>query len=162
VSAENDRDLVLSRAFAAPRALVFDAFTRPDLLVRWYGARGWHLVGCDVDLRPGGGYRFVSRGPDAAEMTQRGVFREVTPPERVVMTERFDDQSYPGDTVVSHEFTEREGVTTVRTRVRYATPEGRAKVLGYPMARGVAESHERLDALLHDLTTRTTDPKEHS
>jgi uncharacterized protein YndB with AHSA1/START domain len=86
-------------------------------------------------------------------MTQRGVFREVTPSERLVMTERFDEQSYPGDTLVTHDFTERDGATTVRTRVRYATPEGRAKVLTYPMARGVGEAHERLDAVLQELTT---------
>ena len=90
-------------------------------------------------------------------MTQRGVFREVTAPERLVMTEVFDDQSYPGETVVTHVFTEAGGATTVRTRVRYATPEGRATVLRYPMARGVAEAHQRLDAVLHDLTTDRTE-----
>ena len=89
-------------------------------------------------------------------MTQRGVFREVTPPERLVMTEVFDDQSYPGETVVTHVFTEAGGATTVRSRVRYATPEGRATVLRYPMARGVAEAHERLDAVLRDLIDRQT------
>lgn len=90
-------------------------------------------------------------------MTQRGVYREVTRPERLVLTEVFDDQSYPGETVVTHVFTEAGGATTVRSRVRYATPEGRATVLRYPMARGVAEAHERLDAVLHDLMTDRTE-----
>jgi uncharacterized protein YndB with AHSA1/START domain len=90
-------------------------------------------------------------------MTQRGVFREVTPPERLVLTELFDEQSYPGETVITHVFTEAGGATTVRSRIRYATPEGRARVLAYPMARGVAEAHERLDAVLHDLADPTTD-----
>jgi uncharacterized protein YndB with AHSA1/START domain len=90
-------------------------------------------------------------------MTQRGVFREVMRPERLVMTEVFEDQSYPGETVITHVFTETGGATTVRSRVRYATPEGRATVLAYPMARGVAEAHERLDAVLLDLTATETD-----
>jgi uncharacterized protein YndB with AHSA1/START domain len=88
-------------------------------------------------------------------MTQRGVFREVTRPVRLVMTELFDDQSYPGETMVTHEFHEADGATTVSSAVRYATPEGRATVLTYPMARGVAEGHERLDAVLRtELATR--------
>lgn len=132
---------------------MFAAFTRPDLLVRWYGARGWNLVGCDVDLRRGGAYRFVSRGPDGDTMTQRGVFRDVDPPARVVMTEVFDGQSYPGETLITHDFTEADGVTTVRSAVRYATPAGRDTALRYPMARGVAESGERLATLLTTLLT---------
>jgi uncharacterized protein YndB with AHSA1/START domain len=146
-----DRSLVLVRTFAAPRALVFEAFTRPELLTRWYGARGWNLVGCDVDLRAGGAYRFESAGPDGGWLAQSGTFRIVEPPERLVMTEVFDEQSYPGETLVEHRFTEADGVTTVRTTLTYATPAGRDTVLRYPMARGVAESGDRLDALLAGL-----------
>jgi hypothetical protein len=71
-----------------------------------------------------------------------------------VLTERFEDQSYPGDTLITHEFTEHSGQTTVTTTVRYATPEGRDTVLRYPMARGVGEAGDRLDALLTDLLTQ--------
>jgi uncharacterized protein YndB with AHSA1/START domain len=155
VTPAGDRELLLRRTFRAPRVLVFDAFTRPELLVRWYGARGWNLVGCDVDLRAGGAYRFVSRGPAGDEMTQSGVFREVVPPARVVMTEVFAEQSYPGETLIEHEFSEADGVTTVDSTVTYATPAGRDTVLRYPMARGVAESGERLDVLLRDLRRDT-------
>jgi uncharacterized protein YndB with AHSA1/START domain len=151
VSAENDRELRLRRSFEAPRTLVFDAFTKPELLVRWYGARGWNLVACDVDLAVGGAYRFVSAGPDGSRMAQSGVFREVDPPARLVMTELFDEQSYPGETLIAHEFAEAAGRTTVTSTVRYATPEGRAVVLRYPMARGVAEGTERLAAVLRTL-----------
>jgi uncharacterized protein YndB with AHSA1/START domain len=94
-------------------------------------------------------------------MGQGGVFREVERPARLVMTELFDDQSYPGETLITHDFDERDGATTVRTTVRYATAEGRATVLRYPMARGVAESSGRLDALLrtmHDPRPDTTPP----
>ncbi|GFJ94320.1 hypothetical protein Prum_079620 [Phytohabitans rumicis] len=96
VTTPSDREIVLRRDFDAPRPLVYAAFTTPDLLTRWYGARGWHLVDCEIDLRVGGAWRFVSQGPGGARMGQSGVYRVVDPPERLVYTEMFDDQSYPG------------------------------------------------------------------
>jgi uncharacterized protein YndB with AHSA1/START domain len=139
---------VLTRSFDAPPRLVFAAFTRPELLARWYGARGWHLVSCDVDLRVGGAYRFVSTGPGGERMAQSGVYRAVEPDARLVLTEIFDDQSYPGETVITHEFAERAGRTDLTSTLLYATAEGRDRVLRYPMTRGAGESFERLDELL--------------
>jgi uncharacterized protein YndB with AHSA1/START domain len=150
VATPSDREIVLSRAFDAPRRLVFDAWTRPDLLMRWYGAKGWTLVECEVDLRVGGAWRFLSRGPGGATMTQRGGYELIRPAERLVYTERFDDQSYPGPTLVSHDFVEDAGRTAVTSTIRYATREGRDTVLRYPMARGVGESFDRLAALLNN------------
>ncbi len=150
VTTPTDREIVLTRAFAAAPEAVFGAWTRPELLVRWYGARGWGLVTCEVELRVGGAWRFVSQGPDGARMTQRGVYREIRPARRLVYTERFDDQSYPGDTLVSHVFSGGDGGTTLTTTLRYATPEGRDRVLAYPMARGLGAGFERLDTLLAD------------
>ena len=148
VTTPSDREIVLTRVFDAPRQMVFDAFTRPELLRRWFGARGWNLVVCEVDLRVGGGWRFVSRGPDGAEMGQGGVYREVVPPDRLVYTELFDDQSYPGESLIAHDFAEQDGRTTLTSTLLYATREGRDTVLRYPMARGVAESYDRLAELL--------------
>jgi uncharacterized protein YndB with AHSA1/START domain len=148
VTTPTDREIVLTRTFAAGRELLFEAYTRADLLTQWYGARGWNLVGCEIDLREGGAYRFTSRGPRGEEMVQAGTVRVVRRPERLELTELFDDQSYPGETLITHEFTEHGGQTTVTTTVRYATPEGRDTVLRYPMARGVAEAGDRLAALL--------------
>ncbi|WCN84553.1 SRPBCC family protein [Micromonospora sp. LH3U1] len=153
VDTPGDREIVLRRLFEAPAQLVFAAFTQPELLVRWYGARGWRLTACDVDLRVGGRWRFVSLGPGGARMVQAGVYRQVEPPHRLVCTELFDDQSYPGETLVSHEFTDLAGRTTVTTTLLYATAEGRDTVLRYPMARGVGQSFTRLAALLHSTTT---------
>lgn len=153
VHTPGDREIVLSRLFEAPARLVFAAFTRPELLARWYGARGWRLTECDVDLRIGGRWRFVSQGPEGARMVQAGVYRQIEPPHRLVCTERFDDQSYPGETLVSHEFSEVAGQTTVTTTLLYATAEGRNIVLRYPMARGVGQSFTRLADLLHPTTT---------
>lgn len=151
VTTPGARDIVLTREFSAPRHRVFAALTRPELLVRWYGARGWHLVGCEVDLRVGGRYRFVSRGPGGQEMAQSGVYREIVVPERLVYTELFDDQSYPGETVITAVLTEPDGPagrTLLTTTVRYATRAGRDTVLRYPMKRGVAEGYDRLDEVL--------------
>jgi uncharacterized protein YndB with AHSA1/START domain len=148
VTTANDRDIVLTRAFAAAPELVFAAWTTPELLMRWYGARGWNLVECTVDLRIGGAWRFVSAGPDGARMGQSGVYRRIEAPHRLTYTERFDDQSYPGDSLVDHEFSGADGGTRLVTTVRYATPEGRDRVLAYPMARGLGEGFARLDILL--------------
>lgn len=149
VTTPTERTIVMSRRFAAPRPLVFDAWTRPELLRRWYGAKGWTLVECEVDLRVDGAWRFVSEGPEGARMGQRGVYREVDPPRRLVFTELFDDQSYPGVALVTHDFVvaEPDG-TTITSTILYPSPEARDIVLRYPMRRGVAEAYERLDEVL--------------
>jgi uncharacterized protein YndB with AHSA1/START domain len=151
VTTPTDTQIVLTRRFDAPRHLVFDALTTPELLRRWHGARGWHLVQCEIDLRVGGAWRFVSRGPGGERMGQGGVYREIARPDRLVLTELFDDQSYPGETLITHEFAEREGRTTLTSTLRFATREGRDRVLAYPMVRGVSESYDRLSDVLHDL-----------
>jgi uncharacterized protein YndB with AHSA1/START domain len=153
VTTRDEREIVLSREFNAPRPLVFNAWTKPKLLMRWYGARGWHLTGCYVDLRVGGGYRFVSTGPDGELMAQSGVYQAIHAPDRLVYTEVFDDQSYPGETLISHVFTERGAKTTVTSALRYPSREARDIVLRYPMARGVNEGFDRLDALLQGENT---------
>ena len=82
-----DREIVMTRVFDAPRHLVFDAFTTPDLLKRWFGPRGWSLAVCEVDLKVGGSFRFVLRVPDGTDMGMRGVYREIVRPERSVHME---------------------------------------------------------------------------
>jgi uncharacterized protein YndB with AHSA1/START domain/catechol 2,3-dioxygenase-like lactoylglutathione lyase family enzyme len=155
VTTPTDREIVLTRTFAASRRLVFDAYTRPELLTQWYGARGWHLVGCDFELREGGRYRFESRGPAGETMVQAGTVQLVEAPARLVLTERFEEQSYPGETLITHEFSERGGRTTVTTTVLYATPDGRDAVLRYPMARGVGEAGDRLEQLISEVQRGT-------
>jgi uncharacterized protein YndB with AHSA1/START domain len=147
VSTPSDTEILLSRTFDAPRRRVFDAFTRPDLLKQWHGARGWRLVVCEVDLRPGGAWRFVSHGPDGAEMGYGGVFFEVDAPARLVQSEIHDGWA-AGEALVTTAFGERDGRTAVNITVRYPTRETRDSVLRSPMRRGAGESYDRLDALL--------------
>src|SRR6059058_3725540 len=99
VTTPGDREIVMTRVFDAPRRLVFDAFTRPELLKRWFGPRGWSLVVCEVDLKVGGSFRFLLRGPDGQDMGMRGTYREIVPGERSIHTESFDD--FPGESTVT-------------------------------------------------------------
>ena len=149
VTTPTDREIAMTRAFDAPRNLVFDAWTKPELLTRWLGAiEGWTFVVCEVDLKVGGTYRFVWRGPDGAEMGMRGVYREILAPERIVNTESFDDPWYEGEAVGTLVLVEQGGRTTATNTVRYASKEVRDAVLKSPMDKGVAEGYDRLAELL--------------
>ncbi len=145
-----DREIVMTRAFQAPRALVFAALTTPALLKQWLlGPPGWEMVVCDVDLRVGGAYRYVWRRESTGKvMAMGGVYQEVVSPERLVATERFDDPWYPGIGVSTTVLEERAGTTTLVNTVRYDSRATRDTVLQSGMERGVAASYDRLEALL--------------
>lgn len=146
-----DRQVRITRSFAAPRQLVFDAHTRPELLRRWLGPASWTLTECDIDLRPGGSFRYLMHGPDGEEMAMRGEYREVDPPSRLVTTESFSDDWTGGETLNTTTFDEVGGVTTVTVIVEYASAESRAKALATGMEDGMAEGFTRLDALLAEM-----------
>jgi uncharacterized protein YndB with AHSA1/START domain len=149
ITTPSDRELAMIRSFDAPRGLVWDAWTKPELLKQWLGVRGgWTFAVCEVDLKVGGKYRYVWRGPSGAEMGMGGVFREVAKPERLVATEKFDESWYEGDAMDTTTFVERGGKTTVTTTVRYASKAVRDAVLKSPMESGVAESYNKLDEVL--------------
>jgi uncharacterized protein YndB with AHSA1/START domain len=141
----SEREIAMTRVFDAPRRLVFDAWTRPELVKRWLGVRnGWTMPVCEIDLKIGGAYRYVWRGPGGKEMGMGGVFREIVRPERLVVTERFDESWYPGEAVDTTVLVEQGGKTTVTTTVLYESKEARDAVLKTPMATGVAESYDKL------------------
>jgi uncharacterized protein YndB with AHSA1/START domain len=146
VTLPTDREIAMTRIFNAPRRLVFEAFTRPELLKRWFGPRGWSLEVCEVDLRVGGTWRYIVRGPDGTKMGMRGVYREITPPERLVFTEAFDD--YPGESFVTTVLVEDRGVTTMSATLLYSSQEIRDLVIKSGMEHGAAESYDRLAELL--------------
>ena len=150
IIAHSEREVVMTRDFDAPRRLVFDALTKPELVKRWLGVRGgWSLVVCEIDLRVGGAYRYVWRKASAKiDMGMGGVFREVVAPERIVQTELFDEPWYPGDALNTTILTEKGGRTTLTCTMRYESEAARDAVLKSPMERGLAESYEKLDELL--------------
>jgi uncharacterized protein YndB with AHSA1/START domain len=148
VTTPTAREIVLTRAFNAPRALVFEALTRPELLKRWLGVwEGWSMVVCEVDLRVSGAYRFVWRGPGRTRMGVHGVYREIVPPERLVHTESFEDSSR-GESLVTAVLVEDGGTTTLTSTVLYPSREVRDEVLTSGMQRGVTRSYDALAALL--------------
>jgi uncharacterized protein YndB with AHSA1/START domain len=149
VTTPTDREIVLTRVFDAPRKLVFEAFTKPELLKQWFGPRGWSLVVCEVDLKVGGGFRFVLRGPDGKDMGMRGVYREIVPPERSVHMESYDD--YPGESQVTSVFVEQGGKTTLTATILYPSREVRDIVIKTGMEHGAAETYDRLAELLPTL-----------
>jgi uncharacterized protein YndB with AHSA1/START domain len=146
VTLPSDREILMTRVFDAPRDLVFDAFSQPELLKRWFGPHGWTLEVCDVDHRVGGSFRFVLRGPDGSQMGMHGVYREIVRPERSVHMESFDD--YPGESQVTGVFREQDGKTTLTVTVLYSSKEVRDIVLKSGMEHGAAESYDRLAELL--------------
>src|SRR5271169_5383315 len=98
IAARGDCEIVVTRVFDAPRRLVFDAFTKPELVRRWLlGPDGWTMPVCEIDLKVGGAYRYVWRKESVGlEMGMGGVFREIISPEKLVATEKFDDAWYAG------------------------------------------------------------------
>ena len=153
VSTPSDREIRVMRDFDAPRRLVFDAFTKPQLVRRWLlGPPGWVMPQCDIDLRVGGAYRYVWRSEkDGSQMAVSGVFREVVPFERLVATEQFDDAWYPGEAVVTTVFAEARGVTTTTITLLYESQEARDTARRSGMEHGMAAGYDRLDKLLPTL-----------
>jgi uncharacterized protein YndB with AHSA1/START domain len=147
VTTPTERELVMTRVFDAPRNLVFDALTRPELLKRWYGPRGWSLVVCDIDLRVGGAWRFVTRRPDGKEIGQFGVYREVTPPERIVNTEAWEDWN-PGELLVTTVLTEEDGKTKFTNISLFPSQEVRDLLIKAGMTSGAVETFDKLAAFL--------------
>ncbi len=151
VEAPGEREILLTRAFDAPRRLVYAALTTPELVKRWLGARGWQVVDAQIDLRVGGAWRYVSRGPQGQTMAHGGVYREIASEERLVYTEVFDDQSFAGESLITTVLTELAGVTTMATRVELPSAQARDYVLSTPMRKGVGYGYERLEKVLAEL-----------
>ena len=146
ITLPSDREIMMTRVFDAPRQLVYDAFSKPELLKQWFGPRGHSLVVCEVDHRVGGGFRFVLRGPNGKEMGMRGAYRELVPPDRSVHMESFDD--FPGEAMVTTVFVEQDGKTTMTATVLSPSKEVRDIVLKSGMEHGAAESYDKLAELL--------------
>jgi uncharacterized protein YndB with AHSA1/START domain len=146
----SDREIAMTRVFDAPRTLVFEAWTNPEHVPHWLlGPESWTMPVCDIDLRPGGEWHFVWRRSDGTEMEMRGVYREITPPERLVSTE-----SWGGDwpeTLNTLVLTEEEGRTTVTLTLLYPSKEARDAALETGMKEGASQSFDRLEEYLRTI-----------
>ena len=149
VEPSGDREIMMTRVFNAPRDLVFDALTKPELVKRWLlGPPGWSMPVCEIDLKVEGKYRYVWRNEDGREMGMGGTYREIVRPQRIVHTELFDEAWYEGESLNTWTLTEKEGNTTLVVTMRYETRETRDGVLESGMESGVATSYDRLDDIL--------------
>jgi len=154
VTTPTDREIRVSRVFDAPRRLLWDCHTRPELLRRWMlGPDGWTMPVCDIDLRVGGEYRHVWRNDaDGSEFGFRGRYREVASPERIVHTERWDGtpESEQNNALCTLTLTEHERRTTLVYRMVFPTPEVRDQALKSGMTDGMAAGYDRLEAIMAD------------
>ncbi len=139
----SDREVVITRVFDAPRRLVWECYTNPEHLPHWMlGPEGWTMPVCEIDLRPGGEWHFVWRRSDGTELGMRGVYREITPPERLVNTESWG-ADWP-ETLNTLILSEEAGKTTLRQTMLYPSKEARDAALKTGMKEGASISFDRL------------------
>ena len=150
VTTPSDREVAVTRVFAAPRSMVFDAHTKPDLVRRWLlGPPGWTMPVCEIDLRVGGKYRYEwEHESSGRRMGVAGTFTEIVRPARIVITQLFDEDWTGGETVVTTDLIEEKGKTTLTTTVRYSSLQARDAALKTGMTTGMEAGYERLDHLL--------------
>ncbi len=152
VTLPSDKEIVLTREFDAPRSLVFEAFVKPEHLKLWWGHRGSTLTVCEVDLRPGGVWRYVTRNANGSEHPFRGEYRDIVPPERLVYTFMYDVDGFrdPGG-LVEDVFHEKDGKTTLVETMYFPSKHSRDETLNSGMVAGAEETLDRLAELLATL-----------
>ena len=149
-STPTEKEIVMRRVFDAPRKLVWAMWTEPKHVTQWMlGPEGWTMPVCEIDLRPGGTWRFVWRNAEGQEMTMTGVYKEIRPPEKLVNTERWGPE-WP-ETLNTLELTERDGKTTMVSTMRYPSKAARDAALKTGMKEGTDMSFARMDAYLERL-----------
>jgi uncharacterized protein YndB with AHSA1/START domain len=140
-------DIVLTREFDAPRELVFKVYTDPEAVPKWWGPRGLTTTVDRMDVRPGGGWRFIQRDPGGNEFAFHGIYHEVVPPERIVGT--FEFEGMPGHVALETATLEDLGGRTRLTTITvFQTVEDRDGMVASGMEQGAAESMDRLEELL--------------
>lgn len=145
-----DLEVTMTRMFDAPRELVFRAYTDPDLVPRWWGPRDMKTTVEELDVRPGGVYRFVHEAPDGSEYRFRGEYREVVTPERLVNT--FEFEGMPGHIIVdAATFEDVDGKTRLTVVSQFASVEDRDGMLATGMEEGGKDTWDRLAELLAEL-----------
>jgi uncharacterized protein YndB with AHSA1/START domain len=147
ITTPHDRQIRVERIFDAPRDRVFAAFTDPELIPEWWGPHDTTTVVDQMDVRPGGLWRFIAYDCDGRETAFRGVYREVTPPERIVQS--WEWEGLPGHvSIETAEFEDLGDRTRMIGTTLFHTTEERDGMLNSGMEKGMNETYERLDALL--------------
>jgi len=154
----SDRELVITRTIGGPARIVFEAWTRPEYVSRWWApqALGAGMASCDAEVRVGGSYRYVVQHRRGGRFAFSGEYREITPPARLVYTAFFEptaDGRMPGveAVVVTVTFEEREGQTRIVSRELYPSKEVLDGAIATGMERGVHVTMDQLDALVASL-----------
>ena len=150
VERTSDRELVVRRTFNAPARIVFDAWTKPELLKRWWAPKsfGVSLFECEQDLRVGGTYRFAfGRDPGNPEVFS-GRYLEVNPPSRVVLTQLYERMRDAGEVVVTATFEESKDRTLLTLRQLFPSKEALEGALASGMERGMRVTLDQLDELV--------------
>ena len=150
ITTPNDLEILVERDFHAPRTLVWDAFTKPEIVQRWLlGPDGWTMPMCEIDLRVGGRYRYVWRkDSNGMQMALGGEFREVEAPEKLVATEAFEEKWYAGEALDTTVFEERGEITKMRLTMRFESKEARDTASRSGMEKGMIVSYDRLERML--------------
>src|SRR6266542_125699 len=143
VTLPSDTEILLTREFDAPRDLVWEAMTKPEYVKQWWGPRGSTLTSCEIDLRPGGAWRFVERSADGSEHPFKGVYKEIAPPERIVQTWIYDVPPFNQfESVETMTLEERDGRTFFRTLVKHTSKEARDGHVNSGMEKGAGETFD--------------------
>ena len=157
VTLPSDREVRVTRSFKAPRALVYRAYTEPELVQRWLlGPPGWAMPVCEMEVKVGGRFRWRWRSEeDGKEFGFSGTFREVEPASKIVHTEAYDagtvGDAYPGpEAIVTVTFLEDGGITTVTTLIDFGSKEARDAAVSTGMTDGMEQSYQMLDRLLSE------------
>jgi len=152
---QSDREIVITRVFNAPRELVFKAWTEPKHIEQWWGPQGFTTRVTEMDLRPGGQWRYVMISPDGTEYPAKGIFREIVPPERIVTSDEFDEgfeqvvnADLPQGIVMTAVFEDLNSKTKLTLQILHATAEDRRKHEEMGVIAGWNSSFDCLDEYL--------------
>jgi uncharacterized protein YndB with AHSA1/START domain len=150
ITLPSDTEILITRQFDAPAALIFKAMTTPELVKRWWGFDTSEWLVCEVDFRVGGKWRFVTREGDM-EVGFHGEYREIEAPHRIVQTEIYEGapEPYPNDAAVNTTtLDEADGVTTMTVLVTVPSQDIRDAILASGMESGMQISYNRLEDLV--------------
>lgn len=151
-----EQEFIVEREFAAPQTLMFEVFTQPEHLKRWWAPKPYTVPTCTVDLRPGGIWHYSMRSPEGQEHWARSVYREIAPPEKLVYTSTFaDEHANPTEGLPEHLttviFTEDAGKTRVTALIQFARPADREFAASMGMVQGMNMTWDSLIEYVQEL-----------